>query len=130
MSAVKFYGMATLSEASYVLFDKLDGFFSDDSVKRVLLEENNEEFNGEFSATQTADFVSKWSVTAHTPNTNTGYSSTVFKSKSDNGYVLAFRGTEPDSLADLRTDGGIAGDGLAIWQIVDMYNDIQRMRTA
>lgn len=57
-----------------------------------------------------------------------GYSSTVFKSKNGSDHVLAFRGTQLGNGADLVADGDILTDGLAMWQIVDMYNDIQRMR--
>ena len=124
----QYYDLASMAEASYVLFSKLDNF-KDTAIEGALKTKN---INGEFSATQAADFVSKWSVKAHTPNTDNGYSSTVFKSKTGSEYVLAFRGTEGLFSDDLAiTDlGDIVGDGLAIKQIVDMHNDIHRMRAA
>lgn len=130
MSAT-YYDLASMAEASYALFDA--NKINDETVQKTL---KDTDLNGSFSAKQAADFVSKWRVTAHTPNTDNGYSSTVFKKKpefeSDIEYVLAFRGTEGFFSDDLwQTDGGdIVADGLAIWQIVDMYNDVQRLRAA
>jgi hypothetical protein len=48
----KYYDMATLAEASYVLFDDLANFL-DTTVKLALSDPN---CNGTFSATQAADF--------------------------------------------------------------------------
>jgi hypothetical protein len=112
-----------MAEASYVDFSSIP--LGDEAALRVAL--NNAEFDGKFSVAQAADFVTNWSVIAHTPNDpDIGYSSTLFKSKSasDTEYVLAFRGTEVSD--DVFADGDIVTDGLAIWQIVDMYNDIQQ----
>lgn len=122
----QYYDLASMAEASYVLFSKLDNF-KDTAIEGAL---KTTDLNGEFSATQAADFVSKWTVKDHLSNTDNGYSSTVFKSKTGSEYVLAFRGTEPSNGGDIIADGDIVTDGLAIWQIVDMYNDIQRMRAA
>ena len=129
----RYYDFSSIAEASYVDFSKVN-ITNTDAIKGAL--QPPAKLEGEFSAKQAADFVSKWSVKAHTPNTDNGYSSTVFKKKpefeSDIEYVLAFRGTEGFFSDDLwQTDGGdIVADGLAIWQIVDMYNDVQRLRAA
>ena len=126
---IQYYDLASMAEASYSLFSKLADF-DDESVKIALqppASEGDDNLKGEFSATQAEDFVANWSVIAHTPNDpDSDYSSTLFKSKSasDTEYVLAFRGTEVSD--DVFADGDIVTDGLAIWQIVDMYNDIQQ----
>lgn len=123
----QYYDLASMAEASYVDFSSIP--LGDEAALRVAL--NNAELDGKFSVAQAADFVANWSVIAHAPNDpDTGYSSTLFKSKSasDTEYVLAFRGTE--GLSDFYADGDIVTDGLAIWKIVDMYNDIQQYLVA
>jgi len=126
----EFFDIATLAEASYVLFDKLTDF-TDKKVLDAL--QNNIDFNGNFSATQAANFVAEWEVVSHQPNTDSGFSATLFKNKITGEYVYAARGTEPGNpMADIfYTDlGDIVVDGLAIGQIVDMYNDWQRINTS
>jgi len=126
-----YYDLASLSEASYVLFSEI-GMLSNDAAIKAALQpplEGQQDLKGEFSATQAEDFIANWSVIAHTPNDpDTDYSSTLFKSKSasDTEYVLAFRGTEGLVSTDIIADGDIVTDGLAIWQIVSMYKDIQQ----
>jgi hypothetical protein len=125
-----YYELASMAEASYVLFDP--NKINDEEYTKAALQPpapNESNLRGEFSATQAADFVANWSVIAHTPNDpDSDYSSTLFKSKSasDTEYVLAFRGTERLDPTDIIADGDIVTDGLAIWQIVSMYNDIQQ----
>jgi hypothetical protein len=85
---------------------------------------------GHFSATQAADFVATWKIVSHQKNTDSGFSATLFKNKNTGEYVYSLRGTEPSQKIDdiLITDvGDIVTDGLAIKQIVDMYNDWQRI---
>ena len=123
----QYYDLASLAEASYILFDKLPNF-SPETVKDALQDRTKE---GKFSATQAADFVSTWEVVSHQKNTESGFSATLFKNKETGEFFYANRGTEP-GLDDLViTDGGdIVYDGLAIQQIVDMYNDWQRINAA
>ena len=61
---------------------------------------------------------------------SSGYSSTLFKSKRNpTEFVFAIRGTE-STVEDFSADiGDIIVDGLAIDQIVDMYNEWQRLKT-
>ena len=121
----QYYDLACMAEASYVDFSSIP--LGDEAALRVAL--NNAEFDGKFSVAQAADFVTNWSVIAHTPNDpDTNYSSTLFKNKSasDTEYVLAFRGTEGLISDDIFADGDIVTDGLAICQIVSMYKDIQQ----
>ena len=131
----KLYELASLAEASYVLFDGLNGDFSSESVEVFL---KNKDRNGKLSATQAEDFVANWTVVSHQKNVqdggiafDSGFSATLFKNNQNpNEYVYALRGTEPGNWVDdiAVTDvGDIVTDGLAIKQIVDMYNDWQRL---
>jgi hypothetical protein len=120
----RLFQLTQLAEASYA---KLDLQILKDAVQ-------NTTFNMSFSAKQADALVATWEVVtgAHRPNTESGYSSTLFKNV-DGSYVLAFRGTETGSLSDIYSDllsadiGGIVTDGLAIDQIVDLYNEWQRI---
>ncbi len=131
INTTKYYDMAALSEAAYVDFSDIN--FSDliddkEDVKKAL---QNDSLGGKFSATQAQNFVNKWEIVSHQANTETGFSATLFRDRATGEYYYSARGTEPfaqggvDLLnADL---GDIVRDGLAINQIVDMYNDIQRI---
>lgn len=126
----KLYELASLAEASYALFDELNNIYSDENVRDLL---KNSRFNGTFTATQAADFVAEWEVISHQKNTENGFSATLFRNKNTGEYVYATRGTEPgDPWNDLVSAdiGDIVTDGLAIKQVVDMYNDWQRLTAA
>jgi len=120
--------MGSLAEASYANLAL-------PSFKDALIS-NDKDYLGEkhFSESQASDLVEHWSVVegSHQINMPSGFSATVFKSKEDNGvpseYVLAIRGTE-EKLIDLAgADGGdILLDGLAVDQIIDLYNYLQRL---
>jgi Ca2+-binding RTX toxin-like protein len=118
--------MAALAEASYAdlnenlsqaLTDK-DGFLKDKA----------------FSETQAVDFVQNWSVISgsHQPNMPSGFSATLFKGIDQGGlsgeYVVAIRGTEEPDVDLAGADGGdIFLDGLAVDQIIDLYNYTQKL---
>jgi hypothetical protein len=102
-----FYDVAAVSEASYVLFHKLSGDYSDDSIKDALQEKFKKQYNGRFSSTQAEEFTEHWQVVDHQANTDNGYSSTVFKSKTGSDFVLAFRGTELSDGGDLIADAQV-----------------------
>ncbi len=118
----KFSDMASLSEASYVLFDELNRNFSDKAVEDAL---KDSDLEGRFSATQAEEFVKHWQVVDHQGNTLSGFSATLFKNKDTGKFVYACRGTEGVVSLDLWSAdaGDIVADGLALKQIVDMYND-------
>ncbi|AGF79748.1 Ca2+-binding protein, RTX toxin [Desulfocapsa sulfexigens DSM 10523] len=123
-----YYDMALLSEAAYVLFDKIEDLTIEDDIRDAL---QNSAFEGKMTAEQAEDFVNNWEVIYHQPNTDTGFSATLFRNKNTGKYHYACRGTEPGIDDLLVTDGGdIVYDGLAIKQIVDMYNDWQRINAA
>ena len=122
ISSSNVFQLAQTSEASYSLFDA-SGYLTDESIINGL---TSAQFNGNFSASQAAAFVSQWSVSGHQANTASGFSATLFVSKEVNGgMVFAIRGTEPEILGgkDLSADiGDIVLDGLALHQIMDLYN--------
>ncbi len=115
MSVKSYSQLAQLAEASYA--DLREG-------NDVELELRRAANNMRFSDTQVTEFASKWSVLHHLPDTASGFSATLFESKDNPGeVVLACRGTA-DTIDDLYlTDvGDIALDGIAIAQVVDLYN--------
>lgn len=75
---------------------------------------------------QAQTFASNWRVIDQQPNTDSGFSATVFQNIDDNSYVLSIRGTETsiiDGAIDWSTNlGDIGGDGLAIAQAIDLFN--------
>ncbi|MES9957227.1 MAG: putative Ig domain-containing protein [Sedimenticola sp.] len=135
----KFSDMAAMAEASYVKFDRIYGTntnYSDrDDLVYILDKNTDEDFEGEFSVTQAEAFASKWIVIHHQKNTESGFSATLFKNGSGE-YVLGIRGSEfswyPFNNTDLLSTGinDIAIDGLAIHQIVDLYNYWQQLTAA
>jgi hypothetical protein len=89
-----------------------------------------------FSATQASEFAEHWRVVHHQSNTESGFSATLFERIDDDplgGFqagelVYAIRGTEAGTIGDISADvGDIMLDGLAINQIVDLYNDWMRI---
>ena len=125
------FELAQLAEVAYADFwDASRGIVLTDpeAVKKRLVDLQPDR-TYDFSSAQATEFLANWSVIAHQPNTTSGFSSTLFKSNDPAGsYVLALRGIEPGQ-ADFSADGGIVVNGLAITQIVDMYNEWQRINT-
>jgi len=120
----KIYELAQLAEASYADFQIADPARGLQLIK--------------FSDTQASEFVKHWRVVAHQHNTESGFSATLFQRIDTDPvtgfqagqYVYAVRGTEP-GLQDLSTDlGDIVADGLALDQIVDLYNHWNRLQVS
>jgi len=117
INSADFFELASLAAASYAYFTD----FSDD--KDALLADG-------FSDTQADAILANWSTVnkGHQPDTASGFSSTLFQNRSDDSYVLAFRGTAGFLTDIVGTDvGDIINDGLAIEQIVDLYNEWLRI---
>ena len=117
------FEQAQLAEASYAnLLPGLD----------VATELQNTGNNMHFSSAQATTFVSQWQVVDHIPDTESGFSATLFE-RLDNGagtgqFSLAIRGST--DLTDFAADGGdIFLDGMAQDQLVDLYNYWQRLST-
>ncbi len=145
MNTREIFDLGQLAEAAYGDFYNEDEnliFKDDDDVQNILQGKAPDGSAGDkavqMSATQARLFIEHWSVVAHQPNTSSGFSATLFRSKTSGELVYATRGTEGakvfsadilDGFADLGADVFDIGlDGLAIHQIVDMYNDWQRIK--
>ena len=126
-NTVQIFSLAQLAEASYAEFN----LFSNNKAGLVAALEASG-----FSATQASEFAKNWRVVHHQPDTASDYSGTLFEyigNDPASGFtkgklVFAQRGTAGilgDILdADIH---GIAVNGLAFKQIVDMYNYWQRL---
>ena len=55
---------------------------------------NSDKLNGEFGKIQTQNFIKRYEVIFHQPNTLTGFSATLFYDKEKDRFVAGFRGTE------------------------------------
>lgn len=121
------FELAQLAEAAYAdLWEHNQEVTNKEGVEGAL-KKIDEDLNKTFSESQAVALTEAWSVITHRPNTESGYSSTLFKN-TDGSYVLSFRGTEAKTPEDLSTSiGDIVMDGLAIDQIVDLYNEWQRI---
>lgn len=112
------FQQAQLAEAAYADFAYPDG------AEKALTNEG-------FGETQATELLTHWRVVDQYTapaglfglTDGTGFSATVFESLDHPGqYTFSMRGTQP-GYADLAADlGDIASDGLALDQIVDMYN--------
>ncbi|MBC7756932.1 MAG: hypothetical protein H7Z20_09915 [Bdellovibrio sp.] len=122
------FDQAQLSEAAYANFlNSAGNLLTDvDSVKTALTTGD-----GKFSPAQATYFVAHWQVVSQYTappglfgiTDGTGFSGTVFKHIATNEYTFSLRGTEPGYSDLLGADAGdIVADGLALDQIMDMYN--------
>ena len=102
-----------------------DGLFDDDFL------------GGDFTPTQAKRFFEKYDILIHQPNTESGFSATLFgeKRKQTNteskevsytkdygytNYILAFRGTESSNMGDIKTDMNLMAENLPKKQYFDM----------
>ncbi|MCU7890865.1 MAG: hypothetical protein KZQ78_04295 [Candidatus Thiodiazotropha sp. (ex Ustalcina ferruginea)] len=118
-----------LAEASYADFEEVNYSIRDEvetALQRIGTDEGDpDDPDKGFSLTQAIEFTEKWELIHHQPDTDSGFSATLFRSTDSSAsqpYVLAIRGT--DGFQDLViTDGwDIVVDGLIIDQIVDLWN--------
>ncbi len=91
MNTENYFELAELAEASYANLWDSDTSQTITNNADVILALTAKGF----SESQATKFTTNWEVVAggHQPNTESGYSSTLFKN-TDGSYVLAFRGTE------------------------------------
>lgn len=83
---------------------------------------NTENLKGDFSPLQSKRFFEKYDLLKHCPNTESGFSATLFQNKETKEYTLAIRGTEPSDTGDLKTDARMALGYIPQGQ----YNDMLR----
>jgi len=113
------FQQAQLAEAAYADFSQ---------ARSLLAALTDDQTGGTFSTAQATAFAARYQVVSQQPNTSSGFSATLFLDKTTNKYIYAVRGTEGFASFDLLVaDTGIAINGLAIAQTVDMYNDWQRI---
>lgn len=136
----RMFVQSQLAEAAYAdLWDSGTGTFitNSEAVKQRLI---NMQPDGtyDFSTSQASDFVTHWEVVHHLPNTDSGFSGTVFRRRDDDpvsglkasDLVFALRGTEQLGLDLFQADfNELVKNGLAFRQIIDMYNYWQRLIT-
>ena len=92
-----------------VNLEKGDDIFTEmkNSAKEVF---NFDKLNGEFGEIQTKNFLNKYNLLKHCPNTDSGFSATLFKDtkadSKDSEYIFAIRGTEfkLEQIQDLLND--------------------------
>jgi Ca2+-binding RTX toxin-like protein len=104
-----------LAEAAYADFSN-----SGVSTRQALISSG-------FSSSQATVFLEEWTLIDHVPDTINGFSATVFQNKAG-AYTLAIRGST--DLVDFAADAAlIVVDGVAVRQLVDLYNFWQRVTT-
>lgn len=119
-SIIDLFSQAQLAEAAYADF----------SNPLVEPRDALQQGDSKFSPSQATTFVDNWEVIDHVPNTAFGFSATIFRNRQSGVYTLAIRGTNASSPADILNDINIiAGDGVAVAQLVDLYNFWQRANT-
>ena len=124
------FDQAELAEAAYANF-------WDKTTNSIILDKENVQAalkNQGFSTKQAADFLTHWKIIDQCPNTDSGFSATVFERLDgpDAGKLyIATCGTEGSKLFDGSLEGekdiiedlaNIGADGIAINQAIDMYN--------
>ena len=75
---------------------------------------------GDFTPTQTQRFFERYDILIHQPNTESGFSATLFQNKESKEYTLAIRGTEPSNIGDIKTDVNLTFKNLPKKQYFDM----------
>lgn len=66
-----------------------NGYKTDDSTFF-----NTHELEGDFTPTQAKHFFERYDLLKHCPNTDSGFSATLFQNKSTKEFIFAIRGTE------------------------------------
>ncbi|PHS26635.1 MAG: hypothetical protein COA83_02885 [Methylophaga sp.] len=126
---------ALMAEAAYADFSKIS---NSSDVKTALQRIGNKDGEADdpekgFSPSQADYFIKHWQVVSHQPDTDSGFSATLFKSTDPNAaqpYVLGIRGTAGSKDLFVADGSDIALDGIAIDQVLDMWNYWGRLTTA
>ncbi|TLD91468.1 hypothetical protein LS80_011230, partial [Helicobacter trogontum] len=85
--------------------------------------------DGDMTPTQVKRFLNKYDILIHQPNTESGFSATLFQNKESKEYTLAIRGTEPSNIGDIKTDINLVAGIIPKKQHLDMllfYNQCNR----
>ena len=123
------FEQAELAEAAYANFIDGSGNLIIDKDKIITALRDYS-----FSAVQASDFLTHWKIIDQCPNTDTGFSGTVFErldGPNAGERYISICGTEGSKLLDGSGEGkkdiaediaNIGADGIAINQAIDMYN--------
>ena len=109
---------------------KLDDFIKNNkripTPSDILNIEYNSLFSGDFSPTQTQRFFSRYDLLIHQPNTESGFSATLFQNKETKEYTLAIRGTEfnLEQIKDLINDYYIGTNNSDMNRVIEQYFDM------
>ncbi len=117
-----------LAEAAYANFFDAAGnlVMTDAQLKTALTTADSK-----FSPAQATAFVTDWEVADHVPDTAAGFSATIFRNRHTGACTLAIRGSQATSITDILNDVNIIlNDGVAVAQLVSLYNFWQRANTA
>ena len=76
------------------LHDILDMTYKDYVTSNHTTLINPEKLKGDFTPTQAKRFSERYDILIHQPNTESGFSATIFYDISQQEYIIAFRGTE------------------------------------
>lgn len=91
---------------------------------------NPEELDGDFTPTQAKRFFERYNLLKHCPNTDSGFSATLFKDtkadSKDSKYILAIRGTEfkLEQIQDLLNDYYIGTNNSDMNRVIEQYFDM------
>ena len=97
------------------------------SAKEVF---NFDKLNGEFGEIQAKNFLNKYDLLHHQPNTHSGFSATLFKDtkadSKDSEYILSIRGTEfkLEQIQDLLNDYYIGTNNSDMNRVIEQYFDM------
>ena len=99
----------------------------------ILNIEYNSFFDGDFSPLQAKRFFEKYDLLKHCPNTESGFSATLFQNKETKEYTLAIRGTElklSQAWQDIiTTDGSLLLSSTPLEQYNDMLRFYNQCKT-
>lgn len=91
---------------------------------------NPEELDGDMTPTQAKNFFERYDLLEHCPNTNSGFSVTLFKDtkadSKDSEYIFAIRGTEfkLEQIQDLLNDYYIGTNNSDMNRVIEQYFDM------
>ena len=82
--------------------------------------------DGDFTPNQTQRFFSRYDLLIHQPNTESGFSATLFQNKETKEYTLAIRGTEfnLEQIKDLINDYYIGTNNSDMNRVIEQYFDM------
>ena len=119
------YAHVQMAAEAFLIDPDTNAIVIDDRYRQALIAGNG--FNSKFPVSLAAEFRANWEVVAHAPNSESGFSGTLFKGREGGQYagelVLSFRSTEfiGDAMRDsFVTNRGIKKYGWAFGQIADM----------